>query len=36
MNPPGTEYMPRQFAALIEKEHAANARIVKDANIKAE
>ena len=30
---PGT---PQQFAALIEKEHAANARIVKEANIKAE
>jgi tripartite-type tricarboxylate transporter receptor subunit TctC len=30
---PGT---PQQFAAVIQKEHAANARIVKDANIKAE
>lgn len=30
---PGT---PRQFDALIEKEYAANARIVKEANIKAE
>ncbi|AEG92638.1 Bug family tripartite tricarboxylate transporter substrate binding protein [Ramlibacter tataouinensis] len=30
---PGT---PQQFAALIEREHAANARIVKEANIKAE
>ncbi len=30
---PGT---PQQFAAVIEKEHAANARIVKEANIKAE
>lgn len=27
---------PQQFAALIEKEYAANARIVKEANIKAE
>jgi tripartite-type tricarboxylate transporter receptor subunit TctC len=27
---------PQQFAALIEKEHAANARIVRQANIKAE
>lgn len=27
---------PRQFAAVIEKEHAANARIVKEANIRAE
>ena len=27
---------PQQFAAVIQKEHAANARIVKDANIKAE
>jgi tripartite-type tricarboxylate transporter receptor subunit TctC len=27
---------PQQFAGVIEKEHAANARIVKDANIKAE
>jgi tripartite-type tricarboxylate transporter receptor subunit TctC len=27
---------PQQFAAVIEKEHAANARIVKEANIKAE
>ena len=30
---PGT---PQQFAAVIEKDHAANARIVKEANIKAE
>ena len=30
---PGT---PQQFAAVIEKEYAANARIVKEANIKAE
>jgi tripartite-type tricarboxylate transporter receptor subunit TctC len=30
---PGT---PQQFAAVIEKEHASNARIVKEANIKAE
>jgi tripartite-type tricarboxylate transporter receptor subunit TctC len=30
---PGT---PQQFAALIEKDFAANARIVKEANIKAE
>jgi tripartite-type tricarboxylate transporter receptor subunit TctC len=30
---PGT---PQQFAAVIQKEHAANARIVKEANIKAE
>ena len=30
---PGT---PQQFAAVIEKEHAANARVVKEANIKAE
>jgi tripartite-type tricarboxylate transporter receptor subunit TctC len=27
---------PQQFASVIQKEHAANARIVKDANIKAE
>ncbi|KQT07564.1 Bug family tripartite tricarboxylate transporter substrate binding protein [Ramlibacter sp. Leaf400] len=27
---------PQQFAAVIEREHAANARIVKEANIKAE
>jgi tripartite-type tricarboxylate transporter receptor subunit TctC len=27
---------PQQFAAVIEKEHAANARVVKEANIKAE
>ena len=27
---------PQQFAEVIRKEHAANARIVKDANIKAE
>jgi tripartite-type tricarboxylate transporter receptor subunit TctC len=27
---------PGQFAAVIQKEHAANARIVKEANIKAE
>ena len=27
---------PQQFAAVIEKDHAANARIVKEANIKAE
>lgn len=27
---------PQQFAAVIEKEHASNARIVKEANIKAE
>jgi tripartite-type tricarboxylate transporter receptor subunit TctC len=27
---------PQQFASVIEKEHAANARIVKEANIKAE
>ena len=27
---------PQQFAAVIEKEHAANARIVRQANIKAE
>ncbi len=30
---PGT---PQQFAALIEREHASNARIIKEANIKAE
>jgi tripartite-type tricarboxylate transporter receptor subunit TctC len=30
---PGT---PQQFAAVIAREHAANARIVKEANIKAE
>ena len=30
---PGT---PQQFAAVIESEYAANARIVKEANIKAE
>jgi tripartite-type tricarboxylate transporter receptor subunit TctC len=30
---PGT---PQQFAAVIEREHAANARIVKEAGIKAE
>jgi tripartite-type tricarboxylate transporter receptor subunit TctC len=30
---PGT---PQEFAALIRKDHAANARIVKEANIKAE
>lgn len=27
---------PQQFSALIEKEHAANARVIKEANIKAE
>jgi tripartite-type tricarboxylate transporter receptor subunit TctC len=27
---------PQQFTALIEKEHAANARVIKEANIKAE
>jgi tripartite-type tricarboxylate transporter receptor subunit TctC len=27
---------PRQFAAVIEREHSANARLVKEANIKAE
>lgn len=27
---------PQQFAAIIEKDHAANARIIKEANIKAE
>lgn len=27
---------PQQFASVIEKEHAANARVVKEANIKAE
>jgi tripartite-type tricarboxylate transporter receptor subunit TctC len=27
---------PQQFAAIIEKEHAANARVVKEADIKAE
>ncbi len=27
---------PQQFTAVIEKEHAANARVVKEANIKAE
>jgi tripartite-type tricarboxylate transporter receptor subunit TctC len=27
---------PEQFAAVIQKEYAANARIVKEANIKAE
>ena len=26
---------PQQFIAIIEKEHSANARIVKEANIKA-
>ena len=30
---PGT---PQQFAAMIQKEHAANARIIREANIKAE
>jgi len=30
---PGT---PQQFAAMIDKDHAANARIIKEANIKAE
>jgi tripartite-type tricarboxylate transporter receptor subunit TctC len=27
---------PQQFTALIEKEHAANARVIREANIKAE
>ena len=27
---------PQQFGSLIEKEHAANARVVKEANIRAE
>jgi tripartite-type tricarboxylate transporter receptor subunit TctC len=33
---PEANLTPQQFAAVIEKEHAANARVVREANIKAE